>query len=199
MRHAPSVMTLTAIIAIAWPGAGHAQEQPAPPQMQPPGYTTPLYQQTQPSYVPQSVALSGPRIITDWTEGEPVPSGYHPSSRIRKGPVIAGAVVFGVFYLFSTLGAAVGADSNQGSGNPEAALWIPCIGPFIQMASTSTAVGNWLLAIDGLAQSGGLALLIYGIAAPRTVLVRNDLGLRIAPTLMPVGQGGQGVGVVGSF
>src|SRR5216684_6682295 len=29
-------------------------------------YVTPLQQYTQPSYIPQSVAMSGPRMITDW-------------------------------------------------------------------------------------------------------------------------------------
>jgi hypothetical protein len=188
---------LATCVALALPGAAAAQEDaPEPP---PRAYTAPLSQRTQPSYVPQSVALSGPRIINDWEEGDPVPPGYHPTTRVRKGPVIAGSIIFGVFYLFSTLVAAVGSDTSGGSGNPEAALWIPGIGPFIQMGSTSSAIGNWALAIDGVAQSGGLALLIYGIAAPRTVLVRNDLGLRLAPRLMALGHGGGGVGLGGSF
>jgi hypothetical protein len=188
---------LVAMVALALPRAAAAQDDA--PDLPPRAYTAPLSQRTQPSYVPQSVALSGPRIINDWEEGDPVPPGYHPTTRVRKGPVIAGSIVFGVFYLISTLVAAVGSDTNQGSGNPEAALWIPAVGPFIQMGSTSTAVGNWVLAIDGIAQSGGLALLIYGVAAPRTVLVRNDLGFRLAPRVMALGHGGGGVGLVGSF
>src|SRR4051812_9278756 len=45
----------------------------------PPGYEQGSY------YVPQSVASSGPRHINDWEEGEPIPRGYHPVHRIRKG------------------------------------------------------------------------------------------------------------------
>ena len=39
-------------------------------------------------YVPQSVALSGPRIITDWNDDDPVPYGYHPSTRTRTGMIV---------------------------------------------------------------------------------------------------------------
>ena len=52
--------------------------------------------------------------------------------------------------------------SNPGGSNPEAALWVPGIGPFIQMPGTSTATGTWLLAVDGLVQTAGLAMLVYG-------------------------------------
>jgi hypothetical protein len=140
------------------------------------------------------VALSGPRVITDWQEGEPVPSGYHPSTHIRRGPVIAGSIIFGVFYLFATFAASAATDIHGTSTDP--ALWIPCVGPFIQMGSTSSALGNWALGVDGLAQSAGLALLIYGIASPSVVLVRNDLGLRVLPHVNP---GGGGLRLVASF
>lgn len=190
----------TAVIAFASPGA-RAQDQepsdaPASSSAPAPQYPTPLYQRTQPSYVPQSVALSGPRMIADWQEGDPVPPGYHPTTRIRKGFVIAGSILFGVFYFFSSLTAAVGADANSGSGNPLASLWIPGVGPFFQMANTSTSLGNFVLAWDGITQCGGLAMLIYGLASPRTVLVRNDLGLNVLPTL---DRGGGGLRLVGSF
>jgi hypothetical protein len=131
--------------------------------------------------------MSGPRLIDDWQEGEPVPPGYHPASRIRKGPVIAGAITFGISYLVST---EVGAGATDLNGHATAfALWIPVVGPFIQMGGTTSALGNWALAWDGLVQGGGLALLIYGIASPSTVLVRNDLGLRVLPEARPRGGG----------
>ncbi len=196
MRTIRSTAALVTALALAFPGAAAAQEAPPPPPRE---YTAPLFQQTQPSYVPQSVALSGPRVITDWEETEPVPPGYHPATRIRKGAVIAGAIVFGVFYLFSTAVAAGGSDAGGSSGNAEAALWVPGIGPFIQMGSTTSAIGNWALALDGLAQTAGLALFVYGIASPRTVLVRNDLGLHVVPRVMALGHGGGGLGLVGSF
>jgi hypothetical protein len=175
-----------------------------------PGYTTPIYQQTQPSYIPQSVAFSGPRVITDWSEGEPIPPGYHESTRIRKGLVIGGAVLFGTTYLFSAFAATLGAATESdcygtgcgSTGNPLTALFIPAVGPFIQMAhSGNGAVGNFWLALDGIAQVGGITMFAVGFAAPKTVLVRNDLGsngihLQLAPIVAP---GRQGMGLIGTF
>lgn len=57
-----------------YPGAPQPNPPPPPSQMAPNGeYVAPLSQQTQQVYVPQSVALSGPRMIKDWQEGEPIP------------------------------------------------------------------------------------------------------------------------------
>lgn len=170
-------------------------------------YTAPIYQTTQPSYVPQSVAMSGPREIKDWREGEAVPPGYRPVERTRRGLIIAGAVTFGSLYLISALVAAGGQDSHPGESNPLAAMWIPGVGPFVQMASTESATANVVLAIDGAAQSAGLVMLIYGLAVPRTVLVRNDLAKNERPAaprpqvraVPMVGGGTTGFGVVGTF
>lgn len=169
-------------------------------------YTAPLYQQTQPTYVPQSVALSGPREIKDWREGEAVPPGYRPVERTRKGLIVGGAVTFGTLYFISALVAAAGADANPNSTNPLAAMWVPGIGPFIQMTSTKSATANVFLAVDGAAQSAGLAMLIYGLFVPKTVLVRNDLGentpKKTKPEVHPVplvGGGTTGLGLVGTF
>jgi hypothetical protein len=168
-----------------------------------PGYTTPVYQQVQPSYVPQSVAFSGPRVITDWSEGEPIPPGYHESTRIRKGLVIGGAVLFGTTYLLTAASASVVEGCNCG-GNV-ASLFVPGVGPFIQMAQTgNTALSSFWLAFDGIAQLGGITMFVVGLAAPKTVLVRNDLGsnpkkdfhLALAPMVAP---GREGMGVIGTF
>jgi hypothetical protein len=174
----------------------------APPTARPANgeYVAPLAQRTQRTYVPQSVALSGPMEI-DWSDGEPIPDGYHRATRIRKGPIIGGAITFGTLYLFSVLAAASAQDTARSEGlssSPEAALYVPGIGPFIQMASTSTATGTVVLAIDGLAQSAGLALLIYGLTSPRTVLIRNDFA-QAAIVPIAFGKEGAGLGVVGRF
>ena len=187
----------------------HDDEATPPPQPRAPPvsaqapngeWVAPLYQRTQPTYVPQSVALSGPRVITDWDQGQPIPYGYHPSTRVRRGLIIGGAVTFGSLYLLTGLVAAGGSDSASYSGtsNQYGALWVPGIGPFIQMFNTSSAMGNYALAVDGAAQCAGLAMLIYGLASPRTVLVRDDLA---KPMIVPmkIGQDGYGMGVVGRF
>jgi hypothetical protein len=186
-----------------------SQAEPPPGMVAPPPssavapngeYVAPMQQQTQIVYVPQSVALSGPRIITGWEEGEPIPQGYHLATRARTGMIVAGAVTFGTLYLISLLVASVGSDvaSANGGSNQVAALYVPGIGPFIQMFNSSTATGNVVLAIDGLAQTAGLAMLIYGITTPRTVLVRNDLAQTIV-TPMRIGQSGYGLGVLTRF
>jgi hypothetical protein len=171
-----------------------------------PGYTTPIYQQVQPSYIPQSVAFSGPRVITDWSEGEPIPPGYHETTRIRKGLVIGGAVLFGTTYLFTALGASVVEGCGNSCGNSNVgSLFVPGVGPFIQMAQPGNgALGNFWLAVDGIAQLGGITMFVVGLAAPKTVLIRNDLGssskkdfqLALSPI---VGPGRQGMGLVGAF
>src|SRR5262245_51620128 len=69
-------------------------------------YTAPLAQQTQPSYVPQSVAMSGPAEIHTIREGAEIPPGYTPVERTRRGMIAGGASLFGSLYLISVLVAA---------------------------------------------------------------------------------------------
>jgi hypothetical protein len=195
MRRLPLACAAVALLALA-PSA-RAQE------VKPGEYVAPLSQTTQPTYVPQSVAMSGPREMP-YREGEPVPPGYHVSERVRKGLIIGGAVTFGTLYFISALVAAAGADSSHNESNPLAAMWVPGVGPFIQMTKTSSATANVFLAVDGLAQSGGLLMLGFGLFSPRTVLVRNDLatskGKKTEVALAPLaGRGTTGMAWVGSF
>jgi hypothetical protein len=204
------------VIVTQQPPQQYQQVQPAYPPGYAPGYgppvggpvyTAPIYQETQPSYVPQSVAMSGPRMIKDWNEGDPIPPGYHPSTRLKKGWIIAGATTFGVTYLLTAFGASI-ADAAQ--DNSATALFIPVAGPFIQMGqcSGSCAVGDFWLGFDGVVQAAGLAMFIYGLASPSTVLVRNDLGSnetkpkapKLALTPVPIlSPTTQGVGLLGTF
>jgi hypothetical protein len=155
-----------------------------------------------PRIVTYEVRPAARRSVPDWQEGEPVPPGYHPVQRMRKGAVIGGAVTFGVLYFISVLIAAVGTDeaNRTHTSNSVAGLYVPVVGPFIAMTQSSTAVGNVFLALDGLAQAGGAALLIYGITSPQTVLARSDNG---RPLLLPqpilLGKSGGGLGLVGVF
>jgi hypothetical protein len=57
-----------------------------------------------------------------------------------------------------------------------------------------------LLLLDGIAQTGGVALFIAGFAAPRPVLVRDDTArLRFMPIPMSFGRSSAGFGIVGTF
>jgi len=154
-----------------------------------------MSQTTQPAYLPQSVALSGPRMLKDWRDGDPIPYGYHRGERTRVGMVITGSLLFGIPYLYSTLLASGSHDSGH---DDYAALLFPVFGPFIQMSKTDSMLGREALAIDGVLQATGAFLFIYGLAVPRAVLVRNDLAsLTVAP--MHMGRDGNGLGLVGIF
>ena len=158
---------------------------------------------TDPSNPPRVVMVSDPRVIRDWQEGEPVPSGYHPAQRLRKGSIVAGAVTFGVLYFISVLVAAGGADvaNANGSSNDVAGLFVPVVGPFITMTKSSTAMGDVILVMDGLGQATGAILLVYGLTQPQTVLVRD--AKFSPPPLLPrpilLGKQGAGLGLVGTF
>ena len=173
-------------------------------------YVAPIQQQTQQIYVPQSVAMSGSREIKDWSEGEPIPPGYHPRTRVRTGLIVAGLVTFGTVYLaFNVLPAAASLDVCKAIGgtvktncNDASMLFIPVVGPFIQATRTGdSAALTTLLVIDGVAQAAGVAMFIAGLAWQKTTLVRNDLGSNTAPakpTIMPYWAGTSG-GLVGAF
>jgi hypothetical protein len=185
------------------------QQTPPPPQSAttPNGeYVTPMQQQTQQTYVPQSVAMTGPREIKDYHDGDPIPPGYHPVSRVRGGLIGGGAGLFGAFYLISALVAAIGTDVCDALNNCHNGfwpMWIPVAGPFITMGTAGgSATGDVFLVLDGLAQAGGIAMIIAG-AVGRTVLVRNDLGmpkLELKPmTGMGASHTGNGMGLVYNF
>jgi hypothetical protein len=190
-------------------------QAPPPPQDAVAGngeYVTPMQQQTQQTYVPQSVAMSGPRVLKDWHEGDPIPPGYHPATRARTALIGGGVAMFGSSYLISVLVAAVGEDNKgcsqwdstyttcvrQGS-NAAAPLFIPVVGPFITMGNTDSATADVFLVVDGLLQAVGLGMFIYGVSVPKVVLVRNDLGkVEFHPTPI-VSKDMAGLGVVGTF
>ncbi len=179
--------------ATATPPAGQVV-QPAQQAV----YVAPLSQTTQTTYVPQSVAMSGPEEISDFEEGQVV-QGYTPVKRTRKGAIITGSILFGVTYGLSALIAAAGEDLSSNGHNEVAALWIPGVGPFVQMANTKSATADVFLVGLGAAQTVGLGLLIYGVTSPKTVLVRNDLVAAKVQFAPIVAKGVTGVGLSGSF
>lgn len=204
-----SVSSLVVFAAMGVSSAAYAQDPPPAQYQREPAkqeYVTPLYQQTQPTYVPQSVAMSGPREINNWNEGDPIPPGYRPVERTRKGLIIGGAITFGALWMISAMVAAANGDANKGRENPAAALYVPAVGPFIQMGSADTSSARLFLGIDGVAQCAGLAMFIVGLASPRTVLVRNDLAAnekkeppKPEVKVLPLFGGVSGIGAVGTF
>lgn len=189
------------------------QAPPPPPSAYAPNgeFVAPMAQQTQQTYVPQSVALSGPMRLSDWRDGEPIPPGYHPVHRARGGLIGGGLAMFGASYLFSVLGAAADASSTcyqtqyAGPGSSSSGcehkfwpLWIPVGGPLIAIGTThSDPLGTTVLVLDALVQGGGVLMAALGING-HTVLMRNDLGQKLELTpMMAMGQthSGNGMGV----
>ena len=203
VKHLLLAVLPVAALALA-PSTAFAQddeeELPPPQPAVQPIYTAPLSQTTQTTYVPQSVALSGPEEINA-EEGRPVPMGYTPVQRTRKGLLIGGGVTLGVSYGYSVLLAAIGSDlaswSDDGR-NELAAMWIPVAGPFIQMAQTDSALFRLTLAGFGIAQTTGAVLLYYGLTTKKTVYVRNDLVGSMTLTPM-AGDGATGMMLSGRF
>lgn len=207
-------------IVISVSAPAHADQPPPPP---PPGFEGPAAQPgpPPPTYAPQptygqppppagyygtpvySTPLLGPKVL-DWEEGEPVRPGYHPETRVRKGLVIGGAVTFGTVYLLTALIGAVATDVDEATGGSSGdivPLFIPVVGPFIAIGTLHPpTTGGFFLALDGVAQAAGVAMFIYGLAAPRSVQVRNDVSKTfVRPVPMVVGGTSPGVGVVGKF
>jgi hypothetical protein len=139
----------------------------------------------------------------DYEEGDPIPPGYHKRTRIRKGMVAAGAATFGALYVFSLLFAAAG-DGICSAQNDQCKygwrdLYIPVAGPFIAIHDFGPGGGTAPLVIDGVGQAAGLALLIGGIAAQETQLVRNDISKPHVFFTPRVARNSTGFGIAGTF
>ncbi len=208
-QSAPAAPPPTVIVVQQQPGYG--QQQPPPGYGQPPpGYARqppPGYAAGAPVpyYAPPGAygaAPMGPRYL-DYEEGDTIPPGYRPGTRIRKGLVIGGSVMLGVGYLITIIAAGIGqlvSNIDTNGSRDFGPLLIPVVGPFIGMGTTHPSTGGVFgLAFLGVAQTAGLGMLIGGIAAPNKVLIRNEAAgvkFTVAPQF---GANSAGVGVVGSF
>ena len=168
-----------------------------PPSSAPPTYVPPTY--APPGYAPPpyTAPIYAPTEITDFDDDAPVPYGYTKISRKRKGPIIAGAVTLGVAYTLSLFTALAGSEAHSlDESKPDySALTIPIIGPLIELQNNHGSDSQSWLTVLGASQATGAFLLIYGLANPRSVLVRNDQ-LSIAPI---AGHGVSGLTLSGKF
>ena len=137
-------------------------------------------------------------LLKRWRPGDPVPQGYHAGSHPRWELVIAGASVFASFYGLTVWWSA---------GIRERSGFIPVVGPFIAAANLPrsdnpivTAIVMVATYVDvglGVAQAIGVSLLVAGLVAPKTELVRDSTTPKLTPMMM--GQGGYGMGLSGRF
>lgn len=129
--------------------------------------------------------------VLDYTEGQPVPVGYHVEQRARRGLVLAGSLTAGIPFLVSFLtGLSIGLSGSRSDGEATVAMMAPIVGPFITI-ETSGAEGAgvlWLL-LDGAAQVAGTGMLIGGLVAKEDKLVRDYQDASLTPDVR-VGPGG---------
>lgn len=184
------------------PPPGYAPYPYPPPSGQPgyppPGYPPPSGQPGYPppgypyGYPPNAAYQGGPEVM-NYEESQPIPPGYKPEERIRKGLVVGGAVTFGVVYFFTAVGAAYNLDSSRA---PYGALFVPVAGPFIVAGAGNFSgvgeLGRFGLILDGFVQAGGAAMLLAGIFAKKKVLVRQDVAHVVEPEIM-IGPGSAGL------
>lgn len=170
----------------ASPTSASPTTRPTAPPPGPPVYGTP----------PAPPPYYGPETL-EYDEDRPIPPGYHVESSVRKGLVIGGAVTFGAVYLINVL-VAIPLVAHDDDFTP---LYVPAAGPFVTMATEqSEGAGTTVLAIDGIVQTGGLLMLVLGLALQKEELVRDDYyeeAVRVEP--MRMGRDGFGLGLGGTL
>jgi hypothetical protein len=194
--------------------AAQPAAQPPPPPPPPPGYgpppagygpppagygPPPAGYGPPPSYYPppgSEYPPVGPKKM-GYEEGQPIPPGYHLETRARRGLIIAGAVTFGVTYLLSAFTASIAVDA--GGDEEFGPLFIPVAGPFVTIGTAEAeGTGTFALVLDGVAQAGGVAMFIAGLATEEQYLLRNDVAsVKVAP--MMVGPNSFGLGIRGEM
>jgi hypothetical protein len=145
----------------------------------------------QPGYVPPASGYPGyrpsygPRVY-DYVGG-PIPRGAVLESRINRGLVVGGAVVFGTLYAISLIVAlSIDLSSACSPTCPNRDyrwLYAPVFGPFVHAGVSHLDPGTTgILIIDGLGQVAGAVMLIAGLAIRRQVVVVPEYGQgRAAP------------------
>ena len=154
-----------------------------------------------------------------YVEGRPIPQGYHLETRVKKGLVVSGSILFGVPYLFSI---SVAASSKYA---PDRWFYAPVVGPFVNLATRNEdcnpnySTGNnvvvcsgesgarFFIMLDGVMQTAGATMFILGMALQSQILVRDDAPYtgkksgNFAWTVSPysMGRSAYGVGVFGIF
>jgi hypothetical protein len=133
-----------------------------------------------------------------YSEGQPIPSGYHTEGRPILGLVVGGGITFGLAYALTF---AVGMSGSNRTG-PLAA--IPIAGAFIGAATYQGQPGTLVSGITrdaliglGAVQIAGAALIVGGLVGRKTWLVR-DKPLPILPVPIARRDGG-GLGFIGTF
>ncbi|APR77787.1 Hypothetical protein A7982_03134 [Minicystis rosea] len=128
--------------------------------------------------------------VLEWREGDEIRIGYRKTTTSRGWFIVAGSIVFGTAWVpMAVLGVML-----------HPTLAIPVAGPIIDVVPHGG--GGALYVLDGAQQAVGLGLIIFGLAARRTVLERGPVVATKTwwmPTPMSFGNGGMGLGIVGTM
>lgn len=155
-------------------------------------------------YPPAARPAPKPRVLP-YHEGQSIPPGYYLEDHIHRGLAIAGGAVLGGTYAIS-VSVAAGYSFTDRSGW----LALPVAGPFITAATRHNTCNSSIdysctddqsvrmfLTLDGLAQTAGAVLLIWGLNSHEKQLVREDAKYLV---VMPTQVGsGYGLGVAGNL
>ncbi len=184
---------LTTPTPVAPPPAPATPAPPASPPAQAYPYAYPPYPYPYPyGYMPP------PPAQLPYQAGDRIPPGYHTESRVRRGPIIVGATMGGTTYLINLLVAGIAGRGNDDGGRITM-LYIPGIGTWGYVGQACDSDGNdgcSFLVLHSAAHTVGVALFLYGFAAPRTVLVRNDVSWAVVPQ---IAKSNGGLSLIGQF
>lgn len=139
-----------------------------------------------------------------------MPPGYAKRERYNRALLISGPVVLGSLWAITVAGGAAGVSgandsrfSDENTVEDHIPLFIPAIGPFIALGTLDTEpIVSALIVTSGLGQAAGLGLLIGGLAAKNTVLVRTydngyeGFSMSLTPQVSPTQTG---LGLTGAF
>lgn len=213
-RNLASALVASFAMISAFPSLCEAQQvttlEPVPVEALAPVQVAPMpYQPAMESYAPSDRPVRLRRTVTPY-EGGPIPEGAQRSTRANVAMIAGGAATLGVGYVAAVVGW-FGSISCYGFFECRSAsgwLFVPLVGPWLALTDRSPdTTATALYVADGLAQVGGLALMIAGAALRHDVLVTTSLAdNRRARTpsaswnIAPVtGNGQHGLAVFGSF
>jgi hypothetical protein len=120
----------------------------------------------------------------NYEEGQEIPPGYHLESHVRRGPIIAGSIMFGTTYFVNVLVA------SETSSDKADWLYVPVVGTWSLLEDCNNSDDECtFLTMHSLTHTMGAALLVYGLAARKQRLVRDDVSLMVHPGGVGSGSG----------
>jgi hypothetical protein len=160
-RRSMSIAGLLALAATATSGVAVADPDPAS------------------SAPPLPVAAAAPAAPS----AKPNPAtAWTPRKRLLAS---VGATTFVLPYLASAIAATTGYPQDDGDTSSRAVLWVPAVGPFIALGDGYDALASFFLVLDGVAQVGGLSLLVYSLVSPSLAHADDDGATRAQVTFAP--------------